>query len=142
MPPSGAPSVWRNSRPVGAGYALALSGAAVGVGAALDRATRRRPGLRTLVTAAATWTVLGGTSLGRAAGALQEPSLATARPPSCTPVVAAGGSPVRTSESATFAIAAPGVFTSTSFSALFLAGLTPPAYRSHLLFFCPPCPPS
>src|SRR3954462_14403143 len=63
--------VWRDSRPAGAGYALALAGAAVGLGTALDRATRGRPGTRTLVTAAATWTVLGGTSLGRAAGTLQ-----------------------------------------------------------------------
>jgi len=33
----------------------------------LDHASRRRPATRVLVTAAATWTVLGGTSLGRAA---------------------------------------------------------------------------
>jgi adenosylcobinamide-phosphate synthase len=60
--------IWRDSRMVGAGYALAMTGAAVGVGTALDRATRRRPAARVLVTAAATWTVLGGTSLGRTAG--------------------------------------------------------------------------
>src|SRR5213080_646494 len=59
--------VWRDSRAVGAGYALGLVGAAVGLGTALDRATRRRPGARLLVTAVASWTVLGGTSLGRAA---------------------------------------------------------------------------
>jgi adenosylcobinamide-phosphate synthase len=59
--------VWRNSRAAGAAYAVALVGAATGAGTALDRATRRHPGARVLVTAAVTWTVLGGTSLGRAA---------------------------------------------------------------------------
>jgi adenosylcobinamide-phosphate synthase len=62
--------VWRDSRPAGAGYALALTGAAVGLGAVLDRAGRRRPVARAVLTAAATWTVLGGTSLGRAAAAM------------------------------------------------------------------------
>jgi adenosylcobinamide-phosphate synthase len=64
--------VWRDSRATGATYALGLTAAATGTGAALDRATRRRPVARTLVTAAATWAVLGGTSLGRAAGRLAE----------------------------------------------------------------------
>src|SRR5215213_4546791 len=59
--------VWRDSRPVGTGYALALTGAAIGLGAALDLGTRRLPMARVLVTAVATWTVLGGTSLGRTA---------------------------------------------------------------------------
>jgi adenosylcobinamide-phosphate synthase len=63
--------VWRDSRSSGAGYALALAGVAVALGTALDRGTRRYPVARTLVTAAATWTVLGGTSLGRAAGTMQ-----------------------------------------------------------------------
>jgi adenosylcobinamide-phosphate synthase len=63
---------WADSRLRGAGYAAVLTGAAVAAGAALDRATRRRPAARALVTAAATWTVLGGTSLGRAAGTLQD----------------------------------------------------------------------
>jgi adenosylcobinamide-phosphate synthase len=62
--------VWRDSRPAGAGYALALTGAAVGLGAVLDRAGRRRPVARAVLTAAATWTVLGGTSLGRAAATM------------------------------------------------------------------------
>uniref|UniRef100_UPI002680CDEC cobalamin biosynthesis protein n=1 Tax=Geodermatophilus sp. LHW52908 TaxID=2303986 RepID=UPI002680CDEC len=61
---------WRDSRSAGAGYAALLVGGAAGAGLVLDRATRGRPVLRTAVTAAATWTVLGGTSLGRAAGAL------------------------------------------------------------------------
>src|SRR5947209_14076124 len=62
---------WRDSRAAGAGYAAALTGAAVTAGVALDRLTRGRPLARTAVTAAATWTVLGGTSLGRAAATLQ-----------------------------------------------------------------------
>jgi adenosylcobinamide-phosphate synthase len=64
--------VWRDSRPVGTGYALALTGAAVGLGTALDLGTRRLPAARVLVTAAATWTVLGGTSLGRTAVAMHD----------------------------------------------------------------------
>jgi adenosylcobinamide-phosphate synthase len=59
--------VWRDSRAAGAGYTTVLVGAAAGLGALLDRATRHRPAARALVTAAATWSVLGGTSLGRAA---------------------------------------------------------------------------
>jgi adenosylcobinamide-phosphate synthase len=62
--------VWRDSRAVGAGYALALTAAAVGLGTGLDRTTRQRPAARVLATAAAAWTVLGGTSLGRTAGAM------------------------------------------------------------------------
>jgi adenosylcobinamide-phosphate synthase len=64
--------MWRDSRAAGAAYALALVGAATGAGAVLDHASRRRPATRVLVTAAATWTVLGGTSLGRAAGRMSE----------------------------------------------------------------------
>src|SRR3954451_2476221 len=63
--------VWRNSRAAGAGYALGLGAAGGARRGAARRATRDRPAARTLVTAAATWTVLGGTSLGRAAGVLQ-----------------------------------------------------------------------
>ena len=61
---------WRDSRTAGVAHAGLLTGAAVGLGVALDRATRGRPGARTLVTAAATWTVLGGTSLARAGTAM------------------------------------------------------------------------
>ena len=57
---------WRDSRAAGVAHAGLLTGAAAGLGVALDRATRGRPGARTLVTAATTWAVLGGTSLGRA----------------------------------------------------------------------------
>jgi adenosylcobinamide-phosphate synthase len=61
---------WRDSRTAGVAHAGLLTGAAAGLGVALDRATRGRPGARTLVTAAATWAVLGGTSLGRAGAAM------------------------------------------------------------------------
>jgi adenosylcobinamide-phosphate synthase len=74
---------WRDSRAAGAGHALVLLGAAAGTGVVLDRASRRSPVARVLVTAATTWTVLGGTSLGRAANrmhqALTERDLAAAR---------------------------------------------------------------
>ena len=63
--------VWRDSRAVGAGYAAALAGAAVAAGRGVDRLTRGHPLARTAATAVATWTVLGGTSLGRAATTLQ-----------------------------------------------------------------------
>src|SRR4051812_30052012 len=63
--------MWRDDRAPGVAYAGGLVAAAAGLGVALDRGTRRRPVLRAAVTAAATWTVLGGTSLGRAAGVLQ-----------------------------------------------------------------------
>jgi len=59
--------VWRNSRATGVGYTLALVTGATGAGATLHRLTRRHPVARVMITAAATWTVLGGTSLGRAA---------------------------------------------------------------------------
>jgi adenosylcobinamide-phosphate synthase len=59
--------MWRDSRAAGAGYAGVLVGAAGALGAGLSRATDGRPVPRALVTAALTWTVLGGTSLGRAA---------------------------------------------------------------------------
>ena len=62
--------VWRDSRRAGAGYALVLTAASAGLGAGLQRSTRRLPVARVLVTAAATWAVLGGTSLGRAGTAM------------------------------------------------------------------------
>jgi adenosylcobinamide-phosphate synthase len=68
--------VWRDSRPVGAAYALGLVAATTGLGVVLDRSTRERPVARALVTAAATWTVLGGTSLARTATSLER-ALAT-----------------------------------------------------------------
>jgi adenosylcobinamide-phosphate synthase len=65
--------VWRDSRAVGTSYALGSVAAAAGIGALLDRGTRRRPVARTAATAAATWAVLGGTSLGRAARSVYVP---------------------------------------------------------------------
>jgi adenosylcobinamide-phosphate synthase len=59
--------VWRNSRAAGVGYTLALVSGATWAGATLHGATRRHPVVRGVVTAVATWTVVGGTSLGRAA---------------------------------------------------------------------------
>jgi adenosylcobinamide-phosphate synthase len=62
--------LWRDARGPGVAYALLLTGGATGLGAVLSRGTAGRPVARAVVTAAATWTVLGGTSLGRAAGTL------------------------------------------------------------------------
>ena len=59
--------VWRDSRVAGSIHTVGLVVAATCVGAFLDRATRGHPVARTLVTAATAWTVLGGTSLARAA---------------------------------------------------------------------------
>jgi adenosylcobinamide-phosphate synthase len=67
----------------GAGYAGVCLGAAVGVGAASAHILRGRPATRTLTVAAATWAVLGGTSLAREAvglaDALEAGDLAAAR---------------------------------------------------------------
>jgi len=63
--------IWRDDRATGVAYAGGLVAAAAGLGVALDRVTRRRPVVRAGVTAVVTWTVLGGTSLGRAAGVLE-----------------------------------------------------------------------
>ncbi|MEV0290466.1 cobalamin biosynthesis protein [Kribbella sp. NPDC050820] len=56
-----------NSRAAGAAYTGALVGTAVAGGALVERLTRNRPIVHTLVTAAATWTVLGARSLDREA---------------------------------------------------------------------------
>jgi len=60
---------WRDSRAAGAAHTLLLTGATAALGTALER--RAGPRARTLATAAATWAVLGGTSLGRAATTMQ-----------------------------------------------------------------------
>jgi adenosylcobinamide-phosphate synthase len=62
--------VWRDSRAAGAGYATVLVTGTSALGAVASRLTRGRPGVRVLTVAVATWTVLGGTSLGRAAAAM------------------------------------------------------------------------
>ena len=51
----------------GAAHVLVLVGAAAGAGLVADRAARHSPAKNTLLTAAATWAVLGGRSLGREA---------------------------------------------------------------------------
>lgn len=56
----------------GVGYLALAAGTAVGGGAVLARLVRGRPALETLVVAATTWAVLGGTSLSREAAALAE----------------------------------------------------------------------
>jgi adenosylcobinamide-phosphate synthase len=62
--------VWRDSRAAGIAYAAVCTGAATGLGTAAHRLTTGRPLARTAVTAVATWAVLGGTSLDRAAGGM------------------------------------------------------------------------
>jgi len=75
--------VYADRRARGAAYTLLLVGSATGLGCLAQRATRERPVLHTLATAAATWTVLGGSSLAREAATLQrqleQGDLATAR---------------------------------------------------------------
>jgi adenosylcobinamide-phosphate synthase len=59
-----------DSRIRGAAYTAVLVGGATATGLALERAGRQRPVLHTVVTATATWAVLGGRSLEREAGAV------------------------------------------------------------------------
>ncbi|RAY11852.1 cobalamin biosynthesis protein [Actinomadura craniellae] len=72
-----------DSRARGAAFAAACAGAAAGLGLAGERAVRGRPLARAALTAAATWAVLGGTSLGREgtrmARALEDGDLDAAR---------------------------------------------------------------
>lgn len=63
--------MYGDSRARGAAYTFLLVGATAAFGAAVERGTRDRPIAHTLATAAATWTVLGGTSLGRESSTLQ-----------------------------------------------------------------------
>lgn len=62
--------MYANDRVRGALYAAVCVSAAAVAGLAAERATARRPVARTLVTAAATWAVIGGTSLTREAHAM------------------------------------------------------------------------
>lgn len=64
--------VYADSRARGLLHLVLLGGAVSGGGLVLERATRDHPVAHTLVTAAATWTVLGGTSLGREARAVHD----------------------------------------------------------------------
>jgi adenosylcobinamide-phosphate synthase len=58
---------WADDRRTGAAYTAALAGGTGALGLLADRATRRRPIARALLTAAVTWAVVGGRSLGREA---------------------------------------------------------------------------
>jgi adenosylcobinamide-phosphate synthase len=55
--------LYRDHKTAGMIYTAALAGTTVLAGVAVERAGRRRPALRMLSTAAATWLVLGGRSL-------------------------------------------------------------------------------
>ena len=63
---------WRDSRAAGVGYAAVCVGTAAALGTAGSRLTAGRPVARTALTAATTWAVLGGTSLGRAADTMAQ----------------------------------------------------------------------
>ncbi|SDO88973.1 adenosylcobinamide-phosphate synthase [Klenkia soli] len=63
---------WRDSRPAGTAHWLACVLPVTALGLAADRVTRDRSVARALVTAAGTWAVLGGTSLGRAGSRMAE----------------------------------------------------------------------
>jgi adenosylcobinamide-phosphate synthase len=59
--------LWRDHRGAGALYTAVCAGGAAAAAAALDRAVRRSPAARTALAAAATWAVVGGTTLAREA---------------------------------------------------------------------------
>ncbi|GAA1914659.1 cobalamin biosynthesis protein [Nocardioides hwasunensis] len=61
---------YADSRPRGVGHLALLAGTVSGGGLVLERRTRDHFVAHTLLTAAATWTVLGGTSLAREAAAV------------------------------------------------------------------------
>ena len=61
---------YRDERVAGVAYVGLLVGGTVALGAAMQRLGRRHPAAMVLVTAAATWTVLGGRSLRREAAAI------------------------------------------------------------------------
>ncbi|WP_406509181.1 cobalamin biosynthesis protein [Streptomyces sp. NBC_00212] len=63
-------ALWRDHRGWGALHTLVCAGGAAGAAALLSRAVRGRPAASLALTAAATWTVVGGTSLGREARAI------------------------------------------------------------------------
>jgi adenosylcobinamide-phosphate synthase len=63
---------WRDSRIAGVGYTAAAVAGPVLLGVAAERATAGRPLWRAATTALATWTVLGGASLGREGRAMAD----------------------------------------------------------------------
>ncbi|MEU9359868.1 cobalamin biosynthesis protein [Streptomyces sp. NPDC048301] len=62
--------LWRDHRGWGALHTLVCAGGAAGAAALTARAVRGRPALAVALTAAATWSVVGGTSLAREARAV------------------------------------------------------------------------
>lgn len=62
--------IWADSRSRGVAYTAACVGAAAGLGAVAQVATRRRPLARFATTALATWAVLGGRGLAREGSAM------------------------------------------------------------------------
>ncbi|GAA1298026.1 cobalamin biosynthesis protein CobD [Planotetraspora silvatica] len=75
--------IYRDSRLAGTAFTVICVGAVGGLGLLADRLTRSRPLARTAVTAAATWAVLGGTTLAEEgahmAGSLESGDLRAAR---------------------------------------------------------------
>jgi adenosylcobinamide-phosphate synthase len=67
---------YRDSQLAGLAYVATLAGGTVALGARLQRLGRRRPAVMVLLTAAATWTVLGGRSLRREATVIAEQLIA------------------------------------------------------------------
>ena len=63
--------IWADDVVTGTAYTAVLVGSAGALGVVIARATRRRPFLQAVTTAAATWAVLGGRSLGREAEAVR-----------------------------------------------------------------------
>ena len=72
--------VWADDVVTGAAYTTILVGGAGAAGSVLALATRRRPVLHAAATAAVTWAVLGGRSLGREAQAVHDHLAADALP--------------------------------------------------------------
>jgi adenosylcobinamide-phosphate synthase len=74
---------YSDSRVTGAAYTTVLVGTATAAGVLVERLTKNRPVVHTIVTAAATWTVLGARSLEREAsamaGLLEEKDIPAAR---------------------------------------------------------------
>ncbi|MEO6081982.1 MAG: cobalamin biosynthesis protein [Umezawaea sp.] len=58
-------ATYRDSRTAGIGHTALLAGGVVALGVAVERLSRRNELAKALTTAAATWVVLGGTSLAR-----------------------------------------------------------------------------
>ncbi|MEU1282083.1 cobalamin biosynthesis protein [Streptomyces sp. NPDC005805] len=63
--------LWRDDRARGALHTLVCAGGATAAGLLAARAVRRSPAAATALTAAATWAVVGGTTLGREARAVR-----------------------------------------------------------------------